>query len=80
MVQYQNAHFEIRELRDGVFRAMCPELRLCADGSSMAEAEASLIRLLDERAEQKGAWSMPSAIQSEQDTRLTPDDEDLDRS
>lgn len=67
------SHIEILEQADGVYLARCPELGLSADGATAVEAEAALLRLLDERTEQLGGVSAPVAIESEPDA--LPDDE-----
>ncbi len=72
-------HFEFRELENGVFRAICPEASLSADGASLAEAESSLNRLLEERTEQIGTILAPSAVESERDLRAEQSEDDRPR-
>lgn len=69
-------HIEFMELPDGVHRATCPELSLSAEGCTLAEAEAALNRLIEERTAQIGAVLSPSAVDAERDTRIGPEDED----
>ena len=70
MNRHATVHIEFSEIEEGVFRASCAELGLSADGADMEEAEAALLRLLDERTQEKGEPSAPGAIESERDTRL----------
>ena len=64
------AHIEIFEKEDGVYWARCSELGLSAEGASMQEAEAAVLRLIEERTDQLGTGASPPAIESERDTRF----------
>lgn len=68
------AKIQILAVEEGLFRAHCAELGLEADGSTMAEAEGALLRLIDERVEQVGKFGAPPVIEAERDTRLEPDE------
>jgi hypothetical protein len=68
------SRIEILMTPDGSYRATCPEFGLEATGATMAEAEAGVLRLLDERTQQLGTIQNPRAIESERDTRLEFED------
>lgn len=67
-------HIETIQTEEGLYRATCPELGLIAIGSTVAEAEALVLRLINERTEQLG--SPPKVVHSEHDGRVEPSDED----
>jgi hypothetical protein len=72
-VHRSGAKIRIVSVQDGLFRAECEALGLFAEGSTMAEAESALFRLIDERIEQVGKLGIPQAVESERDTRLEPE-------
>lgn len=67
-------HIEMLEREDGVVVASCPELGLSAEGATIAEAEAAVMRLIEERTDQLGAAGAPQAVETEMDARLADEE------
>jgi hypothetical protein len=74
MQHHPAIHIEVEEIKEGLFRASCPELGLFGEGADMAEAEAAVMRLIDERTQQKGESAAPGGVESERYTRVVPDE------
>lgn len=70
------SHIEFFPLEGGLFEARCPELGLSAMGSTPAEAEAAILRLIDERTLQIGEVYSPSGLASAIDTRVVESEDD----
>lgn len=67
-------HIETLERGDGVYVASCPELALSAEGATIAEAEAAVMRLIEERTDQLGDAGTPQAVETERDARLAEEE------
>lgn len=74
---HPGTHIEVFETEEGLYSAFCPELGIIRQGSTMKEAEAAVLRLIDERLIQIGLAGAPTSIQLELDTRLEPDEDEL---